>query len=383
MNIAGARVYRYRLPLREPVVLGGHRHTDRSGLLLQLVAEDGAEGWGEAAPLAGFSRETFEEARAELLLAAQRLHGYRLPRDYDDLEGCSLVPTHGVQSVSFAVESAYYGLTAQVRGVWQGACINPEAASAIQVNGLLMGDPRAAVLKAARLAREGYRAVKLKVGARTLAEDVALVHAVRDALGGGVSLRLDANRAWSLDTAIQFAQRVLDCGIEYIEEPLRDAAALPDFFLRTGMPYALDESLQGWKDLHGPRGRTPSPWIERSAYSMAPNRVYRGAAAFVWKPTLMHVPNLRAAMHWGMFYPMAKVVLSATFESGVGLAALCNYAAAFSGAEVPAGLDTYAWLASDVLAGPLPLSGAVVDLHAVNRAAGLVNLDALEPVGQP
>ncbi|MFP4501922.1 MAG: o-succinylbenzoate synthase [Candidatus Hydrogenedentota bacterium] len=379
MIIAGAQVYRYRLPLREPVVLKGNTYREREGLLLCLRDDAGREGWGESAPLAGFSRESLEAAEAALRHCAARLRGYRLPDHYDDLEGSGLLQTHGVQSVSFAIEAAYYNLLALTRGVLPCTCINFDAPGHITLNALLLGEPRAVIAQAARATAEGYGAVKLKVGARSIDEEVELVHAVRDTLGPAVGLRLDANRAWPLDTAVAFGRRVADCNIEYIEEPLRDPVALPDFERRTQVPYALDETLQTWQALQQPPEADSRERFAMDAYQRALNRVYSRAAACVWKPTLMHVPNLVAAIAWGMFFPMKKIVLSAAFESGVGIAALVNYAAAYSGAETPVGLDTYAWLGEDVLASRLPLDQAHVDVTTVTAAARFVRREALTP----
>ncbi len=74
------------------------------------------------------------------------------------------------------------------------------------------------------------------------------------------------------------------------------------------------------------------------------------------------------------------MVLSGAYESGVGTAAIANYAAAWSGADVPVGLDTYAWLQQDVLEARLPLEGGEASLGSVNEAAARVRRESLELV---
>jgi O-succinylbenzoate synthase len=380
MVIERAEAFRYRLRLTERVVMAGIEHTHRTGYLLQLTSEDGLEAWGDAAPLPGFSHETVEETEASLHQCAKRLSGYRLPRSYNDLEGSGLLHLPDTPSVSFALETAYYGLLAQTMGVGMARIINPSAPTQIRLNGLLMGTPQKILADAARCAEAGYSAVKMKAGRGPIEADAELVHAVRDVIGDRMALRLDANRAWPLDDAVQFGRRVSHLGIEYIEEPLRDPHALPDFHRRTGVPYALDETLQAWRaPAPAKRGGLPRAWsLEEHTRSLVP--VFREAAACIWKPTLMHVPNLRAAIAWGMFFPMNTIVISAAFESGVGILALGHYAAAFSGNRVPVGLDTYRWLAEDVTTERLPLAGPSLDLESPAMAPGMLDLSKLEPL---
>lgn len=126
-----------------------------------------------------------------------------------------------------------------------GAAPLPAAAS---VNGLLdcQGSPEEAAAEAAALLAAGppYAALKVKVGRRAdPLEDAAALLAIRAAVGPGVRLRADANRAWSLDQAAAFARAAAGAALEYVEEPTADPADLAELHRRTGLPLALDESV--------------------------------------------------------------------------------------------------------------------------------------------
>ena len=104
------------------------------------------------------------------------------------------------------------------------------------------------------------------------------------------------------------------------------------------------------------------------------------ARAIVLKPTLLGglVPALRLAR-------MAeaheiKPVISASFEAGVGMLGLLAMAAVLGSGEVPAGLDPYRWLATDVFSPRLPLESPVVDLAAVMQTPYQFDLSCLEDV---
>src|SRR5437773_3391905 len=66
----------------------------------------------------------------------------------------------------------------------------------------------------------GYRAVKLKTGAGSPADEARRVRAVREAIGKDNSLMLDMNAAYDVDGCIGFARRVEPLDIYWLEEPL-------------------------------------------------------------------------------------------------------------------------------------------------------------------
>jgi O-succinylbenzoate synthase len=168
------------------------------------------------------------------------------------------------------------------------------------------------------------------------------VRGIRERVGEGVALRLDANRAWTEDEARLFAKEVAAARVDYVEEPLRDAKALPQLWLDTHLPLALDETLaepHGAEALHG--------W----------------AAAAVLKPTLLGGVAATLRMAERARGVGVRPVLSAAFESGVGMRGVAALAAATGGEA--AGLDPYRRLASDVLPEPLPLDRPMVDVPAL------------------
>lgn len=66
----------------------------------------------------------------------------------------------------------------------------------------------------------GYKAVKLKTGAESVPDEARRVRAVRAAIGAEISLMLDMNAPYDLDTCISFARAVETSDIFWLEEPL-------------------------------------------------------------------------------------------------------------------------------------------------------------------
>jgi L-alanine-DL-glutamate epimerase-like enolase superfamily enzyme len=99
---------------------------------------------------------------------------------------------------------------------------------------------------AAWYVEQGFGTLKMKAG-RAIDEDVNMVRGVRDAVGDKLKLRVDPNRAYSPEQALELARRLEPYQLEYLEqpipaEPLTDAAWLRQ---QTRVPIALNESVIG------------------------------------------------------------------------------------------------------------------------------------------
>jgi len=113
------------------------------------------------------------------------------------------------------------------------------------------------VQEVAGMVADGYQAVKFKVGVdagRNLNRDVRRVAAVREAIGPDITIMLDANNCWDAATGAQFANRVRDYDIAWLEEPVPadDIPGLARFRRATDIPLATGEheyTRHGARDL--------------------------------------------------------------------------------------------------------------------------------------
>jgi o-succinylbenzoate synthase len=328
-----------------------------------MESDDGYSGWGDVAPLPGFSKETVEDAVEQLTQIRRNLIESELPPEPEALNGALgewLPPHAAASSVLCGIEMAVLNLMAESRRTSLAGLLSERAPESVRLNGLITGEDDVTEI-VRRLKREGYRAVKLKVGRRPLAEDIRRTQDAFHELGGDTALRLDANRSWTMEDALSFAREIADCTPAYIEEPLADPSDLEAFAATAGLPVALDETLVG---------TTPSRLAD-----------YSYAAAVVLKPTLLGgfgrtVRLAREARSRGM-----QVVISSSFESSVGIAALAQLAAAFDTFNTPAGLDTLGFFESDLLIEPIDIAHGRIRIGQATRVARNVNLDLLEEVG--
>lgn len=221
----------FRAPAVPPVQTSFGIMHDRPAVLVRMRDSDGTEGWGEIwcnFPTVG------AEHRARLVLAYGRPltvgkswsgPGQAWADMHERLQVLMLQtgeagPLHQMMA---GIDTALWDLFARRAGkpLWQ--CLGGDGASdAVQVyaSGINPTDPE---VLAADKAREGYRAFKLKVGFG-IERDVANLRRMRETLGDGATLMVDANQAWSFDQACEAGKHLLDFGLCWLEEPLRASA---------------------------------------------------------------------------------------------------------------------------------------------------------------
>jgi o-succinylbenzoate synthase len=190
------------------------------------------------------------------------------------------------------------------------------------------------------VAASGCRTAKVKVAepGRCPAEDLARVEAVRDALGPAGAIRVDANAAWDVDTAVARLRELDRVGLEYAEQPCPTLAELAALRRRVDVPVAADEV------------------VRRSA---DPRRVDLREAADVVVLKVQPLGGVRAALEVAGAHGLPCVVSSA-LESSVGIAAGVALAAALPELSHACGLATVALFTDDVTTDPLlPTDGAL------------------------
>ncbi|PWB69551.1 o-succinylbenzoate synthase [candidate division GN15 bacterium] len=359
MMMISARMYQYRVPLVRPLPLKSHRISDREGLLIQFTDELNRIGWGEIAPLPGFSIESLEEARVCSARACHTLRGSELPEPAVLLErGIESILGYACpSSVTFGVESAILTLWSLVRGIEVRRFVNEWAPDAIPVNGLLTGSTATVTELAKRMVADGYTALKLKVGAESVEAEIEKTKAVRSVVPSQVKFRLDANQACDFDTAVRFGRAVNGLELEYIEEPLSDSARLEQFHDQTGLVYALDESVMKY---------SAEEWGDRE-----------GLGAVILKPTILGgvaaaYRLARRAEEMGV-----KPIISSSFESSVGTVTLANLACALA-PDAASGLDTLSWFADDLLINPVRTMAGRLNISGYEAFRTVVRTDLLK-----
>ena len=86
--------------------------------------------------------------------------------------------------------------------------------------GWLHVEPQALVDDALAVRAQGFGGAKIKVGRPHVSEDIARLSAVREALGPGFEIMVDANQAFTVGEAIRRARLYEPLDLAWFEEPL-------------------------------------------------------------------------------------------------------------------------------------------------------------------
>ena len=235
LAVARVEAMVFRVPIERPVITSFGTMHSRPAVVVRIEDAEGAVGWGEV--WCNFP-DVGAEHRARLLRSAAA--PLLLERPWRDPAEAFDALTR--RSQVLAIQSGEAGPVAQViagidMALWDLAArrldqplwrlLGGAAEVAVYASGLNPVEPERL---AAQKRAEGYRAFKLKVGFG-LDRDTANLRALRDLLGAGTPLMVDANQAWDADTAIAMARALAPFDLGWLEEPLR-ADAPPDDWQR-------------------------------------------------------------------------------------------------------------------------------------------------------
>ncbi|SMP54728.1 dipeptide epimerase [Anoxynatronum buryatiense] len=222
MKITDIQVKRLRIPLKKPFKTALRTVEAVEDILITIHTDTGDIGYGEAPPTAVITGDTREGIEGAIL-------GHIKPR----LLGLPVVELEtimerlhtalvGNTSAKAAVDMALYDLFARYHQaplfrLLGGARQTLATDLTISVNDSaeMAEDARQAVLL-------GYSTLKIKVG-KDPQQDLKRIKALRQTLGDGVTLRLDANQGWTPREAVKLIRQMeeADLGIELVEQPVK------------------------------------------------------------------------------------------------------------------------------------------------------------------
>lgn len=208
-------------------------------------------GWGEAAPLVKLSpddRPDFEEVLVKVLKQMEDI-SWNLKEDFILEKIRELIPFE-LPSIRFGMETALLDLK---NGGKKKIFDNPffDRNEPIPINGLIwMGNRQFMLEQIDQKIEEGFDCIKMKIGAIDFDKELELLRYIRDRFSPErMTLRVDANGAFSKEDAVLKLFKLADLGIHSIEQPIPagNVEAMRKLCEATPLPIALDEELIGVK----------------------------------------------------------------------------------------------------------------------------------------
>jgi L-alanine-DL-glutamate epimerase-like enolase superfamily enzyme len=317
MRITGVRTRVVRLPIEPPVVNRSGVFDTMWNVLVDVDTDEGITGstylWGYSPAGARALREILvelgEAAVGEDPFFATRLWRRSLVQIQQwGRRGLAVIAMSGIDT---AVWDIVGKATNQPLAHLLGA--NADRVRVYASEGLWMtDDPLALGREGEALVRRGFRAVKMRLGRPSMADDLAAVQAVRDAIGPDVGLMIDVNQGWDVTYAIKIGRRLEAFDLVWLEEPTQH----DDLEGHARIAAALDTPIASGEKLYTPRGFREA--IEARAFDIAMPDLERIGGVTGWMRTvaLAEASNLPVCSH---LFPEASVHLMAAAPTGTYL----------------------------------------------------------------
>lgn len=258
MKIKSVDVKVLKVPLDQSYTAGGRAVGANWHVLAEVTTEDGVTGFGYIVALNQMFIGTVAAATRELaplltgMSVAEPEAAWKKMARAGDWIGPGGLLHHAIAPLDIAIWDAFGKSVGQPvsrmlggardrlpvyasDGFWYSLTLDELAASAERASGA------------------GFRAVKLRVGHEKYPEgEVARVRAVREAVGPGVTIMVDATETWSVTRAIRTSKALRDAGVMWIEDPVShtDVAGMASVAAAVDVPVATGEHLYQLADFH-------------------------------------------------------------------------------------------------------------------------------------
>lgn len=229
-------------------------------------------------------------------------------------------------SLQFGLEQAIRDFSSGCRGLYFDSPFI-KGKESIEINGLIwMGDYEKMISRIEEKLQQGFRCLKLKIGAIEWKHEVEMIEFIRKRYDHTkIEIRVDANGGFSMDSAIPRLKRLADLQVHSIEQPIKAGnPALMRFLCEISpLPIALDEELIGKFTLEEKERLLDE--IRPSYIVLKPSLIGGFSGSIEW----MKLAEERGIGWW----------ITSSLESNIGLNALAQWVATLD-TKIPQGLGT-------------------------------------------
>jgi len=220
-------------------------------VLVRIVCSDGIQGWGEATTIGGlnYGDESPESIKINIDTHIAPLI-LNMPASQVGLAMAKINKIiQGNRFAKCAIETALLDAQSRRLGIPLSELLGGRLRNELPVAWTLASGDLAKDVSEAEtmLALRRHRIFKLKIGLRSVEDDVEHVLAIKRALGDGVSVRVDVNQAWSEIEASRAIAALEAGGVDLIEQPIRaeNKAGMARLAQKFSVALMADEALHG------------------------------------------------------------------------------------------------------------------------------------------
>ena len=239
-----------QLPTRREHKRAGLTEVIGRYVMVKMTDSDGRVGWGEAPALKDWGGEFGRYFGESAMITRSVIETYLAPAviglelgNFAELHARMDAIIRGYPYSKAAVEFAAYDLTGRWLNVPVHTLLGGKARDKVAIThsiGLISIEE--AKVEAAKLAAEGIRTIKVKIGVDP-ARDVKMVAAVREAAGEAMEICVDANEGYKTPgEAVQTVRQMEKYRLKYVEQPVMGIERIAEVGRRIDAPVMADES---------------------------------------------------------------------------------------------------------------------------------------------
>ncbi len=245
--IARIEIIPIRLPLADPFVIAYASYSNVQSVLVKITSASGAVGWGEATPDQHVTGESWRGVAENLRhVIAPVVVG-------TDARNIAVAHARMNDLLAFnpaakaAIDIALHDLTGRVYGIPVWALLGGSCRDHLSISRVVsMRSPQEMADDAVRHVSDGFATIKLKVGDTAHPQlDAVRIHAVREAVGPEVGIKVDVNQGWNdPGTAIAVIRESAAARPAYFEQPVSswNIEGLAEVRKQTGAIIMADEA---------------------------------------------------------------------------------------------------------------------------------------------
>ncbi|MDD8014724.1 MAG: dipeptide epimerase [Acidobacteriota bacterium] len=243
LRISDVEIFRFDLPLDQPFRISIGTMNAANDVLVRVKTDAGLAGVGEACPFPPITGET-QETNLSMAKSIREMIVGKDPLAIEAILKEIGTILHTNPSIVAAYDMALLDILGKAAGLPLFRLLGGDRTSLETDITAGLDTPENMARRCRGFIEEGYRIIKIKVGQEP-ALDVARLEAVREAVGPGIPLRIDANQGWTTPQAITALRRMEKIGIEFVEQPVAAWDLAGMWAVRAESPIAVmaDESL--------------------------------------------------------------------------------------------------------------------------------------------
>ena len=218
LSITSIEIYKSPIALKDPFKISLGILTHAENVIIKINTSNGLTGYGECSPFMTINGESMDTC----FVVAQYLANILKGKDALDIESCVVAMDNMIyanSSIKSAFDIALYDIAAQNAGLPLYAFLGGSKSKEIITDYTVsIDEPKKMAADAVKIKANGFQVIKVKLGQQQ--KDVERIRLIREAVGMGIPIRIDANQGWDVAGTIRILNELAVYNIQHCEEPI-------------------------------------------------------------------------------------------------------------------------------------------------------------------